>query len=232
MECQVKVLPKADIDQLSEQFCREYADIFSIDTVEQKQKVEDSIEECLTHLEEYCDALELFRQNGSIPNSFFQNLTNQTSALDKLSTQIDALEQYTYVACKLLDSLEQKVKDLEIYKRQLTGSKIKHLIGSFSKLSFGLDQIRNKQSESPNLQVQAKISDTLSNVYQIQVNFTDATNDLRKRMDKYVVENDDEDENELTSSYCNLTTKKVDDDDVLKLGHGDSNIDSSWQELI
>lgn len=121
-----------EIEKLADHLAGSYVEYFTIDTNQQRQKADDSIEECLTHLEELGSVLDNHRLNsGGITSIFEQKLTCKNESLIKLYEQVDAVEQYIFETNKLLDKLENLIKELELSKAS-KGFKIIEMISRFS----------------------------------------------------------------------------------------------------
>lgn len=215
------------MENLAKETCDEYKYFYSIDTESRKQNVSDYIEECLTHLEEFCDALESLCQNSTIPPDFSQSLCAQNSFMDKLCNQIDALDQYTFVTNKLLDELDVKMKELESCKLGDKGSRMKQLIGSISRLQLvrlpGLNLISGKNSRDEqeySKDTLEKISENLRQVSEIKTSFSEVTTSLKRRVNR-----------ELEEPAAIINEQNFDTNQVQHLSD-ETNMDGSWQELL
>lgn len=219
---------KDEIEKLALGLADSYVEYFVIDTNQQRQKAEDSIEECLTHLEELSSVLDNYRLNSSdITSILEQKFANENESLNKLYEQVDALEQYIFETNKLLDQLENSIKELELSK----GSKefkIIEMISRFSlnnlpRFSFGnmggiLEETGTANSAQRNCDTEnsiVPINQILATVQEIQTSLDTVTSNLNARLlgENAVLTNPHKEETMLD---CNLPEQ----------------VDGSWQELL
>lgn len=124
----VTVSSKEEIDELASELADDYIDYLNIDVTKEKSRLDDSIEECLAHLEELISALDIYKQKEDVINEFISTVASKRPALVELYEQIDSMEQYVFETNKLLNGLEQTLRDLEHHKVSGLG-KIKQIIG-------------------------------------------------------------------------------------------------------
>lgn len=226
----VLISTRDEIEKLSEDLADSYVEYFTIDTSQQKHKVDDSIEECLTHLEEVSSVLDNYRQNSSnIATIFIEKLASKDESLNKLYTQVDALEQYIFRTNKLLDQLENSIKELEIGKGS-KGFKIIEMISRFSlnnlprfSLLSNLSGMLEDTSATSSLQRASNvenstisINEILDRVESIQDSLAKETSNLNTR---------------LYGSEGGNSTKPQQDEPMLGCNLPEQ-IDGSWQELL
>lgn len=117
-----------EVDELASELADDYIEYFKIDISKEKKRYEDSIEECLAHLEEVISALDSYKQKGPIIDVYVATLTSKKEPLEKLYEQVDSIEQYVFETNRLLDRLDQSLRDLE--NHQPSGSnKFKQILG-------------------------------------------------------------------------------------------------------
>lgn len=133
-ESHVSISSREEVDRLAGELANSYADYFAIDVSDVKQKSEESIEECLAHLEEVCSVLDNYKQNDEVAGRFLEKLAKKNESLSALYDQIDDLEQYIFETNRSLDQLENVLKELENVKK--SGNKIKRVIDLIPKLSI------------------------------------------------------------------------------------------------
>lgn len=186
VQSDMKLWPPTMIEKLAGDLADCYVEYFTIDFSHQKQKAEDSIEECLTHLEEVSSLLDNYKQNSSdITTIFEEKLAGKGESLNKLYEQVDAIEQYIFEVNKLLDCLENNMKELELHKK-FNGNKIIDIISRFSLNnlpSFGLLGTTSASSEST-----TSISELLSRISDIENSLSTVTSNLNVRLQKQVAE--------------------------------------------
>lgn len=124
----VPISSKEDVDRLAGQLADNYIDYLIIDTCDQRRRTDDSIEECLTHLEEVSSVLESYRLRSGDAVVFVEQLASQNESLRRLYDQVDALEQYTLEISRQMDQLEVALGEWDKHKKTAP-SKIKQLIG-------------------------------------------------------------------------------------------------------
>lgn len=125
------------IEDLASELAETYVDYLTVDTSDEQVKYEESIEECLTQLEEVSAVLEVFAQNATHIEDFFARLTERNRCLDKLYDQIDAIEQYMFETTRSLEQLDTEIKQLETRnKRRLGTSRISQILNVLPKLSI------------------------------------------------------------------------------------------------
>lgn len=227
----VLISTKDEIGKLSGDLADSYVEYFTIDISQQKYKLDDSIEECLTHLEEVSSVLDNYRQNSSnITTIFIEKLASKNESLNKLYTQVDALEQYIFKTNKLLDQLENSIKELEISKGSKGGYKIMEMISRFSlnnlprfSLLSNLSGMLEDTSTTSSLQRDSvvessiiSINDILNRVGNIQNSLALETSNLNTR---------------LYDSQGGNLTKPQQDEPMLGCNLPEQ-IDGSWQELL
>lgn len=135
MQSQVTVSSKAEVDRLAEDLANSYADYFTIDVKDVKQKSEESMEECLAHLEEVCSVLEGYKQNDNVIEGFLEKLASKNESLSTLYDQIDDLEQYIFETNRSLDELENVIKEIENSKKS-SANKIRQIIDLIPRISL------------------------------------------------------------------------------------------------
>lgn len=122
-----------EIEELASELAEGYIDYFTIDTREQQQKTADSLEECLTHLEEVCSVLDSYRQHSDKVSDVVEKISSKSETLLKLYEQVDALEQFLFETNRRLDQLDTELKELE--KNKSFGShRLKQMIGYLNRI--------------------------------------------------------------------------------------------------
>lgn len=135
-ESHVKLSTKDEIDDLASDLANSYIEYFAIDIGEQKQRSDEAIDECLTHLEEVGSVLESYRlNNGNKSEKFMEQLASKNESLNRLYEQVDGLEQYMFETKQLLNQLENAVKELEIMKKS-SGNAIRQIIDMIPRFSL------------------------------------------------------------------------------------------------
>lgn len=118
-----------ELNQLAGELADNYVEYLTIDTSEVKRKSEESIEECLIHLEEVSSVLESYKENCSDIEDVVKDISKKEDDLSRLYKQIDDLEQYIYVTRRTVENLENTMKELENQKKSLnSGNKIRQII--------------------------------------------------------------------------------------------------------
>lgn len=102
-----------EIEDLASELADEYVDYLLVETAEQRQRVEDSTEECLAHLEEVSSILDVYRQRSITIPQIVDSVVNRAASLEQVYRQVDAIEQYMSGTNRLLDQLEQVMDELE-----------------------------------------------------------------------------------------------------------------------
>jgi len=120
----------AEIEDLASELADDYIEYFNIDLTQDKKRYEDFIEECLAHLEEVISALDRFKQKDHIVEDFVQKVMGERESLNQLYKQIEEMEQYVIEKNRMLDQMDQSLKDME---SQFNSSKIKRIFGFISK---------------------------------------------------------------------------------------------------
>lgn len=229
----VSVSTKDEIDELSDELADNYMEYFSVNISEQQQKLEDSIEECLTHLEEVCSVLDNYRHSSSEIPDFINEIARKKDSLERLYDQVDALEQYIFETNRLLDHLDSLMKDLESHKRS-SGNKIRQIIDLIPRISFSsmprlslLNSLSNFMDDNnPNILDEsvdsepsiAPISEILASVKSTETSLIQAKLDLDRRL-YGIAAIEESSHNPIPLIESELTT-------------GDGQVDGSWQELL
>lgn len=120
-----------ELVQYADQLASEYLNLVQVDLAGSKKKVEESVEECLTHLEEVCSALESHRQNSSDLPNLMKNISDKTQILENLYSRVDAIEKCLADMRELLGKLEASMDELEIHDQPVRG-KIRQMWQSLS----------------------------------------------------------------------------------------------------
>lgn len=127
LETNIAIADNSQIEELADELASDYSKYFSIDLTLEKRRLEESVEECLTHLEEVRDVLDDYKQNCSDGSEVMDQITSKNDQLNELFNQIDSLETYILDTNKTLDELENKMKDLE-NRKKLGSNKIIQVI--------------------------------------------------------------------------------------------------------
>lgn len=229
-DSQVLISTNEEIEQLASELADSYIDYFIINTSEQKQKNEDSIEECLTHLEEVCSVLDSYRtnENGELAK-VIEKLSGKNESLNKLFDQVDAIEQYILETNRLLDQLNVAMKELSSHKR-ISSNRIWSILDKLPKLSLAhiprlnLLNSMNTEEFSANLDERivnddttvASLDEILTRVLNIQQLQSKETSELYSKLYSKSVEEVGIPHSSVSLLDCNLPEQ----------------IDDSWQELL
>lgn len=112
-------------EDLAEELANEYLELLTIDTSEQRRKVDEHIEEYLTHLEEAYSVLECCTKKPDVGKLIIHK--SQTE-LEKLYEQIDELEKYVCRLAKTLNDLELSLNELELHNKPTVMDKLRQMI--------------------------------------------------------------------------------------------------------
>lgn len=127
------------VEELAAELAEDYVKYLFVDTTEQQNKVESSIEECLAHLEEICSVLDGYRQKSGSIGKFVKTMKSKSDTLEDLYKHVDAVEQYTNETNNLLDQLDELMKDLEINSKSNRNG-VKQIMDMLPKISLGLQR--------------------------------------------------------------------------------------------
>lgn len=227
----VDISSKEEVEELSNGLADDYVGYFIVDTAQQQQRLEESIEECLTHLEEVCSTLDGHRQNSDEIKYIVEHLANKNESLNKLYDQIDALEQYITVANRSLNQLEASMNELDGH-RKFGVNRIRKMIDIVPRLSFNniprfglftsigglfedpLPGIIDQRNTDAGNSI-ASINEILSEVSIIESSITSATSDFNARLNTNEIKHPKFDSNSMVAD-CESTDQ----------------VDGSWQELL
>lgn len=222
---------KEEVEELASELANHYIDYLNIDISREQRKYEDSIEECLAHLEEVCSALDGYKQNSEGVIKFVDTIISKSDYLNKLYEQVDALEQYVFETNRLLDQLDKALEELESH-RNPRGNKIRQIIGIlprlsnmprlglFNNLSGFFDDTppnfvdsENMDDDTPQI---TPIGDILHKISHIESSLAMVTSSLHARLHGKVTEP----VSELNDSVSSLSLASPEQ------------VDGSWQELL
>lgn len=231
LEEKLLISPQGEVQSLAEQLADDYIEYFDIDISGEQDNYQDSIEECLAHLEEVISALDAYKQNSETINDFVGSIRSKDETLERLFGQVDAIEQYAFEANRLLDHLDATLRELEKHHSSKSG-KIKQLfsmipgvsnlprIGLFSAFgSLVVDEAPVQdfvEGETDEDQQLTPISEILANMKQIDATLTNVTSNLNNRLHGGTLE-------PSTEIHEPMAT--------LSLASPESE-DGSWQELL
>jgi hypothetical protein len=163
------VSSKQATDQLAQELADHYVEYLDVDISQEQERYQDTLEECLSQLEEVVSALDDSKQNGIIIDKFLELVNCKQKSLSKLYAQEDAIGQYIFEAGRLLDQLDDHILDMERHQSP-KASRIKHIIG----LLPGMINI-------PACQVQP-IEALLSKIRQVELSVSSMSIELSKRL--------------------------------------------------
>lgn len=127
------------IQELAEELAEDYFGMFVVDTQQEEKHLEESIEECLAHLEEVCSVTDNHKQHQSEDIVRIDELlAGKALPLKVFCDEVDRLEQFMFETNRLLDQLDEFMKCLEIQIKPKGGHirQIMDLIPRFSR--FGI----------------------------------------------------------------------------------------------
>lgn len=125
-----------EVDDIAEELATGYLSYLNVDLAEERQRLDQSIEECLTYLEEVSSLWDNYKKNNLDPREIAETIKAKSESLEELYDQIDSLEQYIFVTNQTLNKLDTALKDIE--SKQPVKSKIKQIIDILPKLSINI----------------------------------------------------------------------------------------------
>jgi len=226
----ISISSPEEASELASDLADDYVLYFTINADEQRLKYEDSIEECLTHLEEVCSVLESYGQNGEDVAKSVEIVANKRQSLDRLCRQIDALEQYVFEMNSTLDNLDSALKGLECQDRY-GSNRVRKLLGLLPRFSLG---------SIPRLGILDALQGIVEDPSPTHIDNTNCDDDLSISVDEILqrVANIVASVEATTScllSRLNDQENVVVSEPILSIsdtGGTSSQVDGSWQELL
>lgn len=185
---------REEAEHIAEQLANEYIEYFDIDISHDQECYQDSVEECLAHLEEVISAIDGYKQSSVTIDDFVSTVVGKEETLKKLFRQVDAIEQYAFESNRLLDQMDVTLKELEKHQ-SLKDGKIKQILhmipgvsnlprlGLFSAIGLAVDETpMHNFVESPSNGVSeqglSSISEILDRLKHIEASLSIATKKL------------------------------------------------------
>lgn len=222
-----------EVEEFATELANDYVGYFDIDISGEQDRYQDSIEECLAHLEEVISALDTNEQNSETIDRVVDTIVEKEENLEKLFKQVDAIEQYAFETNQLLDQMDSALKDLERHQTSKDGriKQLLHMIpgvaslprfGLFSAIGNFVDETPNQdfvETSSENRQDQqlVPISEILERLKHIEAAQSNVSTNLMKR----VYGSNVQPPKEVHEPMATLT-----------LGSTETHEDGSWQELL
>lgn len=126
---------KLEMDKLAGELAKQYSSYFDVDTSHQEMKLNETIEECLTHLEELCSALDNYEQSSAGIEQSASVISSRNETLDRLHEQLCAVESYVSQVNQLLSHLESSMDTLEGHAGKPVTRKLRQIISLLPRLS-------------------------------------------------------------------------------------------------
>ncbi|XP_035678438.1 biogenesis of lysosome-related organelles complex 1 subunit 4-like [Branchiostoma floridae] len=97
-----------------EQTCADYSLYLDVDTDKERKMIEDSIEEMLTHLDEFCGVIDMVRSESNLAlNKTLPELYERSLEIRKTYERIDQLEAFVNVVRRNVNMMEELVNQAE-----------------------------------------------------------------------------------------------------------------------
>lgn len=216
--------------QLAEELANDYVNLLDVDISREEKQFEESIEECLAHLEEVCSVTDNFKQHQSEDVSRLSELlASKSIPLSKFCEEVDRLEQFMFETNRLLDQLEECMKFIESQNRPKAGP-IRQIIGlipRFSRLNIlgNVSALIDDTSRESLLPVTSNTDNTHSSPTIEEI--LPRINDISKSLVSLI--------NELNDVHRHECTTPNDRNQLntdLKVDRDELEVDGSWQELL
>ncbi|XP_013392628.1 biogenesis of lysosome-related organelles complex 1 subunit 4 [Lingula anatina] len=123
------------LDEMLDEFGKDYASYLQVDSSREKHQFEESVEDMLTRLDEFCGLVDLIRSDSTLClKTTLPKIQAKSAEMEKMFERIDKLESFVSLVKQNLNATEEQVSKAEDELGSF--SSFKKMLNSFSVPSF------------------------------------------------------------------------------------------------